>query len=151
MDRPRAPRYARPMAPTRREISRRLRSWARELKEETGALYFALRDAETPWHAKVLGFLIIGYALSPLDLIPDFIPVLGYLDDIILLPLGLALFRRLVPAGVLERSRQRAREEFGSGRPRSRVAGAVVVLVWILCLALLLGALAKPLGMGRTR
>ena len=114
-----------------------LRDRARALKHETLALYVACRDPRTPWYAKALGIVIMGYALSPIDLIPDFIPVLGYLDDIILLPLGIAAVLRMIPKQVMEESRARAKEMFPKGAPRSRIAAVIVILVWacILCLA----------------
>ena len=108
----------------------RLSTWAKGLKREIAALWFALRDPATPWYAKALGVLVVGYAMSPLDLIPDFIPILGYLDDIILLPLGLALLRRLIPAEVMVRCRERAAAA-GQPRLRSRAAALVVILLWL--------------------
>jgi hypothetical protein len=112
-----------------------LRDRARRLKAETYALYLAARDRRTPWYARLLVAGIVAYALSPIDLIPDFVPVLGYLDDVILIPLGLALALRLIPAEVMAEARERARAELGAGRPRSRVAAAIIVAVWIVALA----------------
>jgi uncharacterized membrane protein YkvA (DUF1232 family) len=116
----------------------RLRNWARSLKREVRALWIAVRDPSTPWYARLLGLLVLGYALSPIDLIPDFIPVLGYLDDVILLPLALALLRRLIPPELLAAARQRAEEEErkGAGRPRSRLAALLVIMTWLLLAAL---------------
>lgn len=108
----------------------KLQIWARGLKREITALWFAVRDPATPWYAKALGFFIVGYAISPIDLIPDFIPVIGYLDDVIILPLGLALLRRLIPLEVMKRSRSKASER-GDERLLSRAAGFIVVAVWI--------------------
>lgn len=79
----------------------RLRDRARRLKREVHALTFACRDPRTPWYAKASAAVVVGYALSPIDLVPDFIPILGYLDDIILLPLGVALVLKLVPPEVM--------------------------------------------------
>jgi len=123
----------------------RIRGWARALNRETAALWFAIRDPETPWYARALGILVVGYAISPIDLIPDFIPVLGYLDDLILLPLGLALLRKIIPGAVLERARRRA-EELEGRRLTSRLAGTIVVFVWILAAALIATTLLKPSG-----
>src|SRR6476469_6235923 len=109
-----------------------LRRQARALKGETLALYLAARDPRVPWYAKLLAALIVAYALSPIDLIPDFIPILGYLDDLILIPLGIARVLRLVPPAVLEECRARARVELAGDRPVSRVAAAVIVVIWIL-------------------
>ena len=86
----------------------RLRDWARALKLELRALYFVVRDPRTPWYAKALAGAVLAYALSPIDLIPDFIPVLGYLDDVILVPLGIWLALKLVPGEVLAEARARA-------------------------------------------
>jgi uncharacterized membrane protein YkvA (DUF1232 family) len=114
--------------------------WAGRLKSETHALYLAYRDPRVPWYAKLFAALVVGYAFSPIDLIPDSIPVLGYLDDLILIPLGVALAVRMIPEDVLSESRQEAREMVERGeRPMSRAAAAVIVVLW-LALAVL-GAL----------
>lgn len=114
--------------------------WAGRLKSETYALYLAYRDPRVPWYAKLFAALVVGYAFSPIDLIPDSIPVLGYLDDLILVPLGVALAVRMIPEDVLSESRQKAREMVERGeRPVSRAAAAVIVVLW-LALAVL-GAL----------
>lgn len=114
-----------------------LREWARGLKRQTLVVYFAARDARTPWAVRLLALLVAAYALSPIDLIPDFIPVLGYLDDVILVPLGLALVLRLTPAPVMNSARERA--DAAADRPISWVMAAVIVLLWLLAL-LALGA-----------
>jgi uncharacterized membrane protein YkvA (DUF1232 family) len=114
----------------RRRTWLNLRSRARALKTETLALYLACRDPRVPWYAKALGAAVVGYALSPIDLIPDFIPVLGYLDDLILIPAGIALLIRLVPAAVMAEMRERAGREFAAGMPKS-LAAALVVSAWI--------------------
>ena len=103
---------------------------ARALKRETTALWFALRDPRTPWTARLVGMLVIAYALSPIDLIPDFIPVLGLLDDLILVPIGIALCIRLIPAEVFADARKLA--ENAERRPANRFAGAAIVLIWLL-------------------
>jgi uncharacterized membrane protein YkvA (DUF1232 family) len=113
-----------------------LRQRARAIKRDTLALYLAARHPATPWYARALAILIVGYALSPIDLIPDFIPVLGYLDDVILLPAAIVLCIRLIPPAVLEGCRTQAAVAFASGKPVSRVAGAIVVLIWLLLLTL---------------
>ena len=114
--------------------------WAGRLKSETYALYLAYGDPRVPWYAKLFVALVVGYAFSPIDLIPDSIPVLGYLDDLILVPLGVALAVRMNPDDVLSESRQTAREMVERGeRPVSRAAAAVIVVLW-LALAVL-GAL----------
>lgn len=108
---------------------RRLRDWARSLTRETLALYCAARDPRTPWHAKLVVGLIVAYVLSPVDLIPDFIPVIGYLDELLLAPLALWLALRLVPPEVLAESRARAERTLE--RPRSIAAAVVIVAIWI--------------------
>jgi uncharacterized membrane protein YkvA (DUF1232 family) len=106
--------------------------WAGRLKSETHALYLAYRDPRVPWYAKLFAALVVGYAFSPIDLIPDPIPVLGYLDDLILVPLGVALAVRMIPEDVLSESRQKAREMVERGeRPVSRAAAAVIVVLWL--------------------
>ena len=109
------------------------RGRVRALKRETYALYLACRDARTPWYAKVLGVAVVAYALSPLDLIPDFVPVLGYLDDLLLLPLGIALVLRLIPPPVLAECRTAAATRLAAGRPtpEARAAAAVIVAIWL--------------------
>lgn len=114
----------------------KLRQRARLLKTETYALYLAARHPGTPWYAKILVAGIVAYAFSPIDLIPDFVPVLGYLDDLILIPLGIALAIKMIPAPVLAECRARAREVVAGGKPVSRSAAAVIVLIWLLLAAL---------------
>lgn len=113
-----------------------LKQRVRHLKAETFALYLAARDPRTPWYAKLLVAGIVAYALSPIDLIPDFVPVLGYLDDLILIPIGIALAIKLVPHQVLVECRARAQETIHNGKPVSRVAGAVIVVIWLVLAAL---------------
>lgn len=91
-------------------MGRRWKEWVATLKRDAYALYLASRDRRVPWAAKILIMLVVGYVLSPIDLIPDFIPVLGYLDDMVLLPLGIALAIRLIPTDVWEQCRENARE-----------------------------------------
>jgi len=112
------------------------RQRARQLKTETYALYLAYRDPRTPWYARLVVACVVAYALSPIDLIPDFVPLLGYVDDLILVPLGIALALRLIPPAVMDDCRARAREALAAGRPTSRAAGAIVVAIWLLGAAL---------------
>ena len=114
------------------ELKRR----ARQLKAETFALYLAARHPDTPWYAKLLVAAIVAYAFSPIDLIPDFIPIVGYLDDLVLIPIGIAFAIKLVPPNVLAECRARAQEVMVNGKPASRVAGAVVVIIWLALAAL---------------
>jgi uncharacterized membrane protein YkvA (DUF1232 family) len=114
---------------------RSLSAWkerARVLKRETLTLYLVCRHPCVPWYAKALAFVVVGYALSPIDLIPDFIPVLGYLDDLLIVPLGLALILRLAPRPLVLDARRRAHA--AHGRTTSRTAVAVIVLLWLLAL-----------------
>lgn len=111
-----------------------LRQRARALKRETTALYLACRDPRTPWLARLVAAAVVAYALSPIDLIPDFVPVLGYLDDLVIVPAGLLLARRLVPVDVLAECRARARAM--ERRPSSRLGLSMVVLVWLVAFAL---------------
>ena len=109
----------------------KLKQRARHLKAEIYALYLACRDPRVPWYARVFVACVVGYALSPIDLIPDFVPVLGYLDDLIVLPLGLSIALRLVPAEVMAECRAQARERLASGKPRNWLAAAVIVAIWL--------------------
>lgn len=110
---------------------------ARHLKREVYALYVAYHDPRVPWYARLVAALVVAYAFSPIDLIPDVVPVLGYLDDLILLPLGIALALRLIPAAVMNNSRARADAILQQGKPVHKGAAIVIVLIWI---ALAVGA-----------
>lgn len=114
----------------------RLKAWAAALKREALVLWFASRDPRTPWYAKWLSVLIVAYALSPIDLIPDFIPIVGYLDDIILLPGAIWLVLKLMPPEVLLDSRARAQAwlEAHKTKPRNWFAAIAIVLLWIVIL-----------------
>lgn len=113
----------------------RIKRWARSLETEVHALYLAYRDPRVPLYARIFAVCVAGYALSPIDLIPDPIPVLGYLDDLILVPLGVALAIRMIPSEVLEECRVKAREAEETGTA-GRVAAVVVVCVWVVVAAL---------------
>ncbi len=110
-------------------IADRLKRWASALKRDVLTLWIAARDSRTPVAARVLAMAVAAYALSPIDLVPDFIPVLGQLDELLILPLAIALALRLIPAALLAEFREAADRR--SGRPRSRVAAAFIVLVWL--------------------
>lgn len=112
-----------------------LKEWARELKREGTALYLAAKDPETPWAAKVLTWLVAAYALSPIDLIPDFIPILGYLDDLILIPIGVRLVLKMIPPSVMARAREEAARL--DERPKSLAGTMMIVMVWVAALGLL--------------
>jgi len=113
-----------------------LKKRARILKAETFALYLAARDPRTPWYAKLLVAGIVAYTFSPIDLIPDFIPFLGYLDDLILVPLGIALAIKLIPIPVLADCRAKAQETIQNGKPVNWIAGAVIIVIWLALISL---------------
>lgn len=113
----------------------RLAQEARRLRTETLALYFAARHPGTPWTARLLVAFIVGYALSPIDLIPDFIPILGYLDELILLPVLLGLALHLIPPPVLAECRQRANDWADRPQPSSRIAAFMIFMIWLLATA----------------
>jgi uncharacterized membrane protein YkvA (DUF1232 family) len=112
----------------------RLREWARLLKRDVIAIYLAAGDPRVPWHAKVLAAAIAAYALSPIDLIPDFIPVLGLLDELILLPLGIALVVRMIPPPVMAELRVAA--DAATARPQSHIGAIVIIAIWTALTAL---------------
>ena len=109
---------------------------ARQFKAETYALYLAYRDPRTPWHARVVAAVVVGYAFNPIDLIPDFIPVLGYLDDLVLVPLGIWLALKLIPPAVMAENRAKAAAVMAEGKPVNRAAAVVIVGIWLLLAAL---------------
>ena len=120
-------------------MKKQLELWkqrARTLKTEVYALYLAYRDPRTPWHARLLAGIVVAYAFSPIDLIPDFIPVLGYLDDLLLVPLGVWLALKLIPPEVLAESRLKAQEALAAGKPVNWAAAAVIIAIWIALAAL---------------
>lgn len=110
-------------------MRQRATQWARALKRDVVALWIAARDPRVPWYAKVMAGAVAAYALSPIDLIPDFIPVLGYLDDLILVPVGILLAVKLIPGPLMIEFRAEAAKR--AGRPASIAAAGAVVLVWV--------------------
>ena len=118
---------------------------ARQLKIEIYALYLAYRDPRVPWYARLFVAGLVGYAFSPIDLIPDPIPVLGYMDDLVLLPLGVALALKMIPAPVLAECRARAEEVMRQGKPINRVAAGVIIAIWLLLAAGAAGFVARLL------
>jgi uncharacterized membrane protein YkvA (DUF1232 family) len=123
----------------RARLQARLQDWARQIKRDVTALYLAARDPRVPWYAKAVALAVAAYALSPIDLIPDFIPVIGYLDDLIIVPLGIVLAVRLIPADILAEHRATAAE--AGKRPTSRTAALVIVAIWIGLALVAVGAL----------
>ncbi|WP_432218041.1 YkvA family protein [Pseudomonas kribbensis] len=120
-----------------KDILQHLRRWAKNLKRQTMVLWFCYQHPQTPWLPKWVSVFVVAYALSPIDLIPDFIPVLGYLDDVIILPLGILLAIRLMPPHVLEECQQKASvwEQSHVKRPVNKLAAVLIVLVWAAALA----------------
>ena len=112
----------------------RMKEKARELKKQVFALYLAYKKKETPLIAKVFTVIVVAYALSPVDLIPDFIPVLGYLGDFILIPMGVAIALKLIPAEIMEECRKEAEAKLQSDIPEAKAAGVIIVMLWILIL-----------------
>jgi uncharacterized membrane protein YkvA (DUF1232 family) len=123
----------------------KLRRRARDLKVETLALYHVARDPRVPWYARLFVGIVVAYALSPIDLIPDFVPILGYLDDLILVPLGIALALRMVPTDVLADCRARASAELDAGHPASRAALLAIIGIWLASAALAAWLVARAL------
>jgi uncharacterized membrane protein YkvA (DUF1232 family) len=108
---------------------------AKTLKREVYTLYLAYKDPRVPWYAKVFSAFVVGYAFSPIDLIPDFVPILGYLDDLILVPLGVALAIKMIPANVLAECREKSDEVLQQGKPVNRSAAVIIVFLWIAIIA----------------
>ena len=126
------------------EYDSRQKTWrerAKLLKNDAYALYFALRDPRVPWHAKLFAAAVVAYALSPIDLIPDFIPVLGYLDDLVLVPLGVAITLKMIPASVLAECREKARS--AQEKPKSWLGATAILLIWGSISALLILGIYK--------
>ena len=103
---------------------------ARQLKIEVYALYLAYQDPRVPWVARIFTACVVAYAFSPIDLIPDFIPIIGYLDDLILIPLGIKIALSMIPANVMNESREKAHEIIRQGKPVNWVAAIVIVILW---------------------
>ncbi len=121
----------------------RWKRWAGQFKVETYTLYLACKDPRVPWYAKVFAACVVGYALSPIDLIPDFIPVLGYLDDLILVPLGVTLAVKMIPKPVLDQCRERARENLSQGKVRNWVVASVIIAIWLLLATLVIVVIVR--------
>jgi len=112
------------------------KQWARQLKVEVYALYLAYRDPRVSWAARVFTACVVAYAFSPIDLIPDFIPLLGYLDDLILIPLGIKIALSMIPPEVMVESRKQAQEIINQGKPVNYIAAFFIILIWILLFTL---------------
>lgn len=110
----------------------KLKSYAKRLKQNLFVLYLSYKDPRTPWYAKVIAICVVAYAFSPIDLIPDFIPVLGYLDDLIIVPLGILLALKLIPTNVIVDNLKAAEELKQNGKPKNWLVGVLFILIWIL-------------------
>ena len=120
-------------------ISNAIERWKKrikELKTETYAIYLASKDPRVPWYAKAVIVFVVAHTFSPIDLIPDFIPVLGYLDDLIITPLGIALALKMVPKDVLTECREEARKSIDQEKPTNWTAAAIIIVIWLVILAL---------------
>lgn len=115
-----------------------LKTKSKQLRTEIVSLYLATKHPRTPWYAKALAYLIIGYALSPIDLIPDFIPVVGYLDDFIIVPAGIALLIKVIPRDILEECRAEAQSDLLNRKSRNWVGAIIIVLIWLFAIYLIL-------------
>ncbi|QNK48946.1 DUF1232 domain-containing protein [Brevibacterium sp. PAMC23299] len=109
----------------------KIKIWARGLKRQIFILYFACKDERVPWHAKVFTACVVAYAFSPIDLIPDFIPILGYLDDVILVPIGIMIALKMIPKSVLTDCEVKAEEMMKKGKPKNWIVGSLIVMIWV--------------------
>ncbi|MBT2616281.1 MULTISPECIES: YkvA family protein [unclassified Bacillus (in: firmicutes)] len=110
----------------------KIKNWARSLKRQIFILYFACKDERVPWHAKVFTACVVAYAFSPIDIIPDFIPILGYLDDVILVPIGIMIALKMIPKIVLTDCEVKAEEMMKNGKPKNWIVGSLIVMIWVL-------------------
>ncbi|WP_462411498.1 YkvA family protein [Neobacillus sp. Marseille-QA0830] len=110
----------------------KLKNYARKLKQNLFVLYLSYKDPRVPWYAKLVAISVVAYAFSPIDLIPDFIPVLGYLDDLIIVPLGISLALKLIPSYIIEKNREKAEEIRKNGKPKNWFVALLFILIWIL-------------------
>jgi uncharacterized membrane protein YkvA (DUF1232 family) len=127
------------------ESKKRFKVWfskikqiSKKIKKEIGALYLACKKPNVPLYAKIISILVVGYALSPIDLIPDFIPVLGYIDDLILIPLGIYFAIKLVPNDIMNECRVQAENIFTEGKPKNWIAGGIIISFWVIVIAYML-------------
>jgi uncharacterized membrane protein YkvA (DUF1232 family) len=127
-------------------VSEKWKTRAYRLKTEVYALYLAYQDPRVSRTTRLFTACVVAYALSPIDLIPDFIPIIGYLDDIILVPLGIALAIKMMPPGVMDDARIRASRDLGQNKIVSRTAAAVIIVIWSILSVLLIGALIRMLS-----
>lgn len=114
------------------KVIEKVKNKAREIKQNVFVLFLAYKDPRVPWYAKLFAALVVAYAFSPIDLIPDFIPILGYLDDLIIVPLGITLALKMIPQPVIAECRDRAEEIRKQGKQKNWVTGALFILIWII-------------------
>ncbi len=113
------------------ELMEKIKSWAKKLKRQIFILYFAYKDERVPWYAKLFSAGVVAYTFSPIDLIPDFIPILGYLDEVILVPIGIMFAMKMIPKAVLADCEVKAEELMKNGKPKNWVAGSLIILLWM--------------------
>ena len=124
----------------------KIKEKARWLKQQAFVLYLAYKDPRTPWLAKVFAAIVVAYTFSPIDLVPDFIPILGYLDDLLLVPLGIALAIKMIPEEVMVDARAGVDEAFPDGKPKNWVAGAIIIAIWVIILVLVVFWMVRWIG-----
>ncbi|WP_051556681.1 YkvA family protein [Alkalihalobacterium bogoriense] len=108
----------------------KIKAWAKKIKQQLFVLYFAYKDERVPWYAKVFTICVVAYAFSPIDLIPDFIPILGYVDDVILVPLGILLALKMIPNEVILECEVKAKEMINRRKPQNWIVGSLIILLW---------------------
>ena len=116
----------------------KLKLQAKRLKKEISALYLAYKRPDVPWYAKVLSIIVVGYAISPIDLIPDFIPIIGYLDDLLLLPIGIMIVIKLIPDNIMDECRKEAENIFKEDKFKSWIPAFIIVFIWVSILMIIL-------------
>lgn len=119
------------------------KAMAEKFEIETYALYLAYKDPRVPLRIKIIIFLVIAYLLSPIDLIPDFIPVIGYLDDFLLITVGIPILLKMVPKEIMDEHRESAKAKFSEGMPKSRIVALIIVLIWIIAAIIILNFIIK--------
>ena len=124
----------------------RWKRWGQQLKTEAYVVYVAYRDPRVPRYARLFAACVVGYAFSPIDLIPDPIPILGYVDDLILIPLGIKLALSMIPTEVMAESREKAQELIRCGKPVNRIAAVVIVAIWLLLATVIIAVMLRTVG-----
>lgn len=109
---------------------KKIKLWARNLKKQVYILYYSYKDDRVPWYAKLFAAFIVAYAFSPIDLVPDFIPILGYLDDVIIIPLGIMIALKMIPVSVIKDCEVKAEELMKKGKPKNWIVGSLILFIW---------------------